>query len=95
MRVYLPATTSVLRTLLDDGRLAGPHTAFAVTPQLREFFAVSDAEADTEELEYAALLTAARASLRLLDIDPLAPRRRVVLADLIEQEVGELVESAS
>ncbi len=80
MRVYLPATTSVLRTLVDEGRLAGPHTAFAVTPQLRQFFAVSDAEADTEELEYAALLTAARASLRLLDLDPLAPRRRVVVA---------------
>jgi len=80
LRVYLPATTSVLRTLVEEGRLAGPHTAFAVTPQLREFFAVSDAEADTEELEYAALLAAARASLRLLDIDPLAPRRRVVLA---------------
>jgi hypothetical protein len=80
VRVYLPATTSVLRTLVDEGRLTGPHTAFAVTPQLREFFALSDAEADVEELEYAALLTAARASLRLLDIDPLAPRRRVVLA---------------
>ena len=80
MRVYLPATTSVLRTLVEEGRLIGPHTAFAVTPQLREYFAVSDAEADTEELEYAALLTAARASLRLLDIDPMAPRRRVVLA---------------
>ena len=86
MRVYLPATTSVLRTLLDDGRLAGPHTAFAVTPQLREFFAVSDAEADTEELEYAALLTAARASLRLLDIDPMAPRRRVVVAADVADE---------
>ena len=80
MRVYLPATMSVLRSLVGEGRLAGPHTAFAVTPQLREFFALSDAEADVEELEYAALLTAARASLRLLDIDPLAPRRRVVLA---------------
>jgi hypothetical protein len=78
--VYLPATMSVLRTLVDEGRLTGPHTAFAVTPQLREFFALSDAETDVEELEYAALLTAARASLRLLDIDPLAPRRRVVLA---------------
>jgi hypothetical protein len=86
LRVYLPATTSVLRTLLDDGRLAGPHTAFAVTPQLREFFAVSDAEADTEELEYAALLTAARASLRLLDIDPMAPRRRVVVAADVADE---------
>jgi hypothetical protein len=80
LRVYLPATTSVLRTLVEEGRLIGPHTAFAVTPQLRDFFALSDAEADTEELEYAALLTAARASLRLLDIDPLVPRRRVVVA---------------
>jgi hypothetical protein len=78
--VYLPATTSVLRTLVDEGRLPGPHTAFAVTPALRDHFALSDAEADTEELEYAALLTAARASLRLLDNDPLAPRRRVVVA---------------
>jgi hypothetical protein len=78
--VYLPATTTVLRTLVEEGLLAGPHTAFAVTPQLREFYALSDADADEEELEYAALLTAARASLRLLDVDPTAPRRRVVLA---------------
>ena len=80
MRVYLPATTNLLRILVDEGRLAGPHTAFAVTPRLREFYAVSDAEADTEELEYAALLAAARASLRLIDIDPGAARRRVVVA---------------
>jgi hypothetical protein len=80
VRVYLPATTTVLRRLVDEGRLSGPHTAFAVTPQLRQFYAVSDAGADLEELEYAALLAAARASLRLLDVDPLAPRRRVVLA---------------
>jgi len=71
---------------VEEGRLSGPHTAFAVTPQLREYFTVSDAEADTEELEYAALLTAARASLRLLDIDPLAPRRRVVLAADVADE---------
>jgi hypothetical protein len=80
VRIYLPATTTVLRTLVDDGVLPGPHTAFAVTPQLRQFYEVSDAGADTEELEYAALLAAARASLRLLDIDPVAHRRRVVLA---------------
>ena len=80
MRVYLPATTTVLRTLVQEGRLNGPATAFAVTPALREFYALSEAEADTEELEYAALLAAARASLRLLDIDPFAARRRVVLA---------------
>jgi hypothetical protein len=80
VRVYLPATTTVLRTLVDEGRLTGPSTAFAVTPGLREFYALSEAEADTEELEYAALLSAARASLRLLDVDPFAARRRVVLA---------------
>ena len=80
MRVYLPATTTVLRTLVDEGTLPGPHTAFAVTPQLRRFYEVSEAEADEEELEYAALLAAARASLRLVDIDPTAARRRVVVA---------------
>ena len=80
MRIYLPATTSVLRTLVDEGRLPGPHTGFAVTPGLREYYAVSDAGADVEELEYAALLAAARASLRLIDVDPTAARRRVVLA---------------
>jgi hypothetical protein len=80
VRVYLPATTNVLRTLVDDGRLAGPLTAFAVTPGLRAFYALSDAGADEEELEYAALLAAARASLRLVDVDPAAARRRVVLA---------------
>jgi hypothetical protein len=80
VRIYLPATTTVLRTLVDDGALPGPHTAFAVTPQLREFYELSDADADTEELEYAAMTGAARSSLRLIDIDPTAARRRVVLA---------------
>jgi hypothetical protein len=76
MRVYLPATTTVLRQLLDEGRLAGPLTVFAVTAEVRAFYD----EGDEEELEYAALLGAARASLRLLDVDPAAARRRVVLA---------------
>ena len=80
MRVYVPATTTVLRTLVDTGELPGPHTAFAVTEQLRRFYELSDGDADVEELEYAALLAAARASLRLLDVDPFAARRRVVLA---------------
>ncbi|TFV76154.1 hypothetical protein E4P39_09755 [Blastococcus sp. CT_GayMR19] len=89
MRVYLPATTTVLRTLVDEGRLTGPLTGFAVTPALREFYALSEAEADTEELEYAALLAAARASLRLLDVDPFAARRRVVLAaDVADDSVA-------
>ncbi len=80
MRVLLPSTTTVQRTLVDQGALPGPHTAFAVTPLLRRFYELSDAEADLEELEYAALLAAARASLRLIDIDPTAARRRVVVA---------------
>jgi hypothetical protein len=80
VRVYLPATTTTLRTLVDDGLLPGPHTGFAVTEQLRRFYALSDADADVEELEYAALLAAARGSLRLIDVDPAAARRRVVLA---------------
>jgi hypothetical protein len=78
VRVYLPATTSVLRNLVDEGVLTGPHTVFAVTPQLRDFYELNDA--DAEELEYAALLGAARASLRLIDVDPTAARRRVVVA---------------
>lgn len=80
MRVYLPATTNVLRTLMAEGRLPEPQRGFAVTPGLREFYATSEAEADLEELEYAALLSAARSSLRLLDVDPGAHRRRVVVA---------------
>lgn len=76
MRVYLPATTTLVRQLLDQRRLDPPLTAFAVTPGLREWY-VDD---NLEELEYAAMLDAARASLRLLDADPTAARRRVVIA---------------
>ncbi|WNV74732.1 DUF6912 family protein [Geodermatophilus sp. DSM 44513] len=91
MRVYLPATTRVLQALVDDGRLTGPLTGFAVTPGLRASYPLSDAGADEEELEYAALLAAARASLRLVDIDPAAARRRVVLAaDVPDAAVAEV-----
>ena len=80
MRVYLPATTTALRTLVDDGVLHGPHTGYAVTDRLRGFYDLTDGDADVEELEYAALLAAARGSLRLIDVDPTAAWRRVVLA---------------
>jgi hypothetical protein len=65
VRVYFPATVPVLRALLDTGQLgAPPLPAFAVTGALREWYA----EGDQDELEYAALTLAARASLRLLDV---------------------------
>jgi hypothetical protein len=77
MRVYLPATTTTLQALLDSGAVGPPPlTAFAITPGLREWYVDEDLEA----LEYAAMVEAARGSLRLLDADPAAARRRVVLA---------------
>ena len=76
MRVYLPSTLPALRRLLDDGALGDPPLpAYAVTPGLREWYA----EGDDEELEYAAMALAAAASVRLLDADQDAPRRRVVV----------------
>ena len=83
MRVFLPATSQVLRELVDTGRLGPPPlTAFAVTPDLREWYR----DGDLDELEYAALLDAARGSLRLLDEDPTAARRRVVIAAEVPDE---------
>src|SRR5258708_26304093 len=77
MRVYLPATLPTLAELHKTGLVApAPLTAYAVTPALREWYT----EGDSEELEYAALTDAARASLRLLAASPEAPRRRVVVA---------------
>jgi hypothetical protein len=77
VRVYLPSTVGILGAVRSAGEVGpAPVTAFAVTPALREWYA----EGDDEELEYAAFSEAARASLRLLDNDPLAPRRRVVLS---------------
>jgi hypothetical protein len=86
MRVYLPATSQVLRQLVESGQLGPPPmTAFAVTPDLREWYR----DGDLEELEYAALLEASRGSLRLLDEDPTSARRRaVVAADVPDGAVG-------
>jgi hypothetical protein len=77
MRVYLPSTLPGLADILVKGE-AGPSPlpAFSVTPALREAYA----SGDDEELEYVAMLAAARQSLRLLADDEAAPRRRVVLA---------------
>jgi hypothetical protein len=84
MRVYLPSTLPALADLLAKGEAGPPVRAFAVTPALREAYA----SGDDEELEYVAMLAAARQSLRLLAGDPRAPRRRVVIAaDVPDREV--------
>ena len=75
MRVYLATSMSGLADLLDIGAVDAS-IGYAVTPALREWYV----EGDAEELEYAAMTVAARASLRLLAEDPDAKPRRVVLA---------------
>jgi hypothetical protein len=83
MRVYLPSTLPALAQLMLTHEISQPPVrGFAVTPALREGYS----SGDLEELEYIALLHAARASLRLLHTDPSAPRRRVVLAAELPEE---------
>jgi hypothetical protein len=97
MRVYLPSTMSGLRELLERGQLGTPPLpAFAVTGALREWYA----EGDEEELEYAALTLAARASVRLLDrgllLEPrLAARRVVVVAEVADVQPAPEVDRAA
>ncbi len=80
MRIYLPATMSSLAEAVATGEHGPvPLTGFAVTPALREWYIEDDAD-DIEELEYAAFTEATRGALRLLDSDPLAARRRVVIS---------------
>ena len=83
MRVYLPCTLPALAGLLASAEIGQPPLrGFAVTPALRESYV----SGDLEELEYAAMIQAARASLRLLLDEPDAPPRRVVLAVEIPDE---------
>lgn len=89
MRVYVPATMPMLRSLVDSGELKPlSGTAFALTPAFRESYH----SGDTEELEYAAMREAARASLRLLSgelasDEQAVPRRVVVAAEVTEYEL--------
>ncbi|MEV4263418.1 hypothetical protein [Kribbella sp. NPDC049584] len=77
MRVYIPSTLRLLSVACNAGEIGpAPLTVYAVTPALREWYA----EGDDEELEYAAMAQAARASVGLLAADPGISRRRVVIA---------------
>jgi hypothetical protein len=77
MRVYIPTTLRLLSAACNAGEIGpAPLTAYAVTPALREWYV----EGDDEELEYAAMAQAARASIGLLAADPGTARRRVVIA---------------
>ncbi|WP_371828679.1 DUF6912 family protein [Rhodococcoides corynebacterioides] len=87
MRVFVPATTTMLRALVEDGEFSPiSRTAFAVTPTLREAYS----SGDDDELADVALREAARASLRLLggeehdgtdgDAPARSASRRVVIA---------------
>src|SRR6185312_3527466 len=78
MRVYLPGTIALLERLAKEREVPAGR-AYAVTEALRAWYV----EGDEEELEYAALTAAARASLRLLAAEaglPDARALRVVLA---------------
>lgn len=66
LRVFVPATVTMLRELVANQQLrAVDDTAFAVTPSLRESYAFGD----DEELAEVAKAEGARASLRLLASD--------------------------
>ena len=84
MRVYVPATLSMLQQLVADQILhARSGTAFAVTPALREAYA----QGDDDELADVALREAALASLRLLageGTSTMPPRRAVVEAEVAD-----------
>ena len=81
MRVYVPSTLRLLSVACGAGEIGPPPlTAYAVTPALREWYAEGDSASVTEELEYAAMAQAARASVGLLAADPGTARRRVVVA---------------
>lgn len=82
MRVYLAATLTGLRDSLARGVFDAP-LAYAVTPAMREWYV----EGDAEQLEYAAMGVAARASLAALAGAAVPSRRVVVAADIADEGV--------
>jgi hypothetical protein len=84
MRVYLPTTLDGLAVAYAAGAFTPvPLAAHAVTPAMREWYV----SGDLEELEYAALIEAAEASLRSLNVGGPSCRRVVVAADVPDAAV--------
>ncbi|AZA10877.1 DUF6912 family protein [Corynebacterium gerontici] len=88
MRVYLPATFSMLKALAVDGEMpVRSGYGFAVTPALREFYTAGD----EEEIAHSAFEDAALASIRLLAIgEEQFPHRRVVVSVDVDDAVVDL-----
>lgn len=82
MRVYLPATSALLRTWDETGiAQAVGGIGYGVTPALREAYR----EGDVEELEWVAQVAAGMAALRMISADPAAlPVRFVLAADVAD-----------
>ena len=89
MRVYLPATFSMLMDLNEQSVVTARRGwAFAVTPSLREFYTAGE----EEELEAIAFDDAAEASIRLLAVGDQErfPHRRVVISADVEDSAATL-----
>ena len=86
VRIYLPVDAAHLRELHEQARIAEPPPAFAVTPRL----ARAAAGADTEELEYAAMLAAAAHAAAQRGL--VRVRRVVAAADLPAAVVAEPID---
>ncbi len=82
-RVYLPLTPGLVAQLDREGALVTPMVGFAVTPRLEQ----AAAGDDTEELEYAALLTAATYCAEQRGVGRW--RRVIAAADLPPSSVAE------
>jgi hypothetical protein len=86
-RAYVPLNLRGLLSLRDSGELA-PQDAYAVTPGLRQLQAEAGIT-EEEDLEYVALMVAARVSLTMLDREDAADRRRIVVAVDAATQLGD------
>ncbi len=88
MRIYVPSTLTTLAAAARNQQLHVLHgTAFGVTKALVQAYP----DGNTEELEYLAMLDAARASLRLMAAED-RDGRRTTLRVVVAADVNEVTE---